>query len=438
MPLVLALPGSRLTKIKQGRGSYRAQAVSQKTRKKSISKPSKKTAAASPIVGKRSVSKGPARPPVKDTRTTTRTAAKVSPVKAPATKAPAKVSTAKAPVKAPVKAPAAKTPAAKTTVAKTAPAKTSGVKAPATKAPVTKVVVPESAQNKRSEMPNKTAKPAAEKPAAKATAPKATAKPAAVKAAAAKPVAEKPRTEKSFAPNTTASAMKAAAAKEQAKIAAAEKPVAPKPAAPAPRAEEPKKVATQRQGFKTNEYVVYPAHGVGQILAIEEQEIAGAKLELFVINFLKDKMTLRVPTAKVINVGMRKLSEPALVKKALETLKGRARIKRTMWSRRAQEYEAKINSGDIVAIAEVVRDLFRSDSQPEQSYSERQLYEAALDRLSREIAVVQHVTETEAIKEIEGQLAKSPRRGAKAEDGAEASADEADDGDEDVAEDEAA
>ena len=174
---------------------------------------------------------------------------------------------------------------------------------------------------------------------------------------------------------------------------------------------------TQRQGFKANEFVVYPAHGVGQILAIEEQEIAGAKLELFVINFMKDKMTLRVPTAKVANVGMRKLSEPALVKKALETLKGRARVKRTMWSRRAQEYEAKINSGDIVAIAEVVRDLYRSESQPEQSYSERQLYEAALDRLSREIAVVQHSTETEAVKEIESQLAKSPRRGAKTEAG---------------------
>ena len=171
------------------------------------------------------------------------------------------------------------------------------------------------------------------------------------------------------------------------------------------------KKTTQRQGFKTNEFIVYPAHGVGQILAIEEQEIAGAKLELFVINFIKDKMTLRVPTAKIATVGMRKLAEPALVKRALETLKGRARIKRTMWSRRAQEYEAKINSGDIVAIAEVVRDLFRSDTQPEQSYSERQLYEAALDRLSREISAVQHVTETEAVKEIEAALAKGPRRG---------------------------
>jgi len=173
------------------------------------------------------------------------------------------------------------------------------------------------------------------------------------------------------------------------------------------------KKTTQRQGFKIGEFIVYPAHGVGQIVSIDEQEIAGAKLELFVINFVKDKMTLRVPTAKIVSVGMRKLAEAPLVKRALETLKGRARIKRTMWSRRAQEYEAKINSGDIVSIAEVVRDLFRSESQPEQSYSERQLYEAALDRLSREIAAVQRNTETEAVKEIEAALAKGPRRGPK-------------------------
>jgi CarD family transcriptional regulator len=178
----------------------------------------------------------------------------------------------------------------------------------------------------------------------------------------------------------------------------------------------PKKT-TQRQGFKTQEFIVYPAHGVGQIIAIEEQEVAGLRLELFVINFVKDKMTLRVPTAKVTSVGMRKLAETPLVKRALETLKGRARIKRTMWSRRAQEYEAKINSGDIVAIAEVVRDLYRSETQPEQSYSERQLYEAALDRLSREVAAVQRITETEAVKEIEAALAKGPRRGPKPEAG---------------------
>jgi CarD family transcriptional regulator len=254
-------------------------------------------------------------------------------------------------------------------------------------------------------MPNKTAKTAA----------KATGS----KGAASKVAFSKTPASKTAASKTSRTAAKASSAKSAArntatgKPAVAAKPVT-KPVAAAPRVEE-KKPLTHRQGFKTNEFVVYPAHGVGQILAIEEQEIAGAKLELFVINFIKDKMTLRVPTAKVANVGMRKLSEPALVKRALETLKGRARVKRTMWSRRAQEYEAKINSGDIVAIAEVVRDLYRSESQPEQSYSERQLYEAALDRLSREIAVVQHVTETEAVKEIEGQLAKSPRRGAKAE-----------------------
>jgi CarD family transcriptional regulator len=264
-------------------------------------------------------------------------------------------------------------------------------------------------------MPNKTAKTAA-----KATG----SKPSASKVAPAKTPPIK------TAPIKTAP-------KPAAKVAA--KPVvATKPVAAAPRVEEPKKVLTQRQGFKTNEFVVYPAHGVGQILAIEEQEIAGAKLELFVINFMKDKMTLRVPTAKVANVGMRKLSEPALVKRALETLKGRARVKRTMWSRRAQEYEAKINSGDIVAIAEVVRDLYRSESQPEQSYSERQLYEAALDRLSREIAVVQHGTETEAVKEIEGQLAKSPRRGAKAETEVEADGEADADGDDAAVADEAA
>lgn len=166
-----------------------------------------------------------------------------------------------------------------------------------------------------------------------------------------------------------------------------------------------------RQGFKASEFIVYPAHGVGQIVAIEEQVVAGYKLELFVISFVKDKMTLKVPTSKAAAVGMRKLAEADVVKKAFNTLSGRARIKRTMWSRRAQEYEAKINSGDLVAIAEVVRDLFRSESQPEQSYSERQLYEAALDRMAREIVVVQKMTETESLKAIEAQLQKGPRRG---------------------------
>jgi len=170
-----------------------------------------------------------------------------------------------------------------------------------------------------------------------------------------------------------------------------------------------------RPGFKLEEFIVYPAHGVGQIVGIEEQEVAGFKLELYVISFAKDKMTLKVPTPKVVSVGMRKLAEPALVQKALEVLTGRARIKRTMWSRRAQEYEAKINSGDIIAIAEVIRDLYRSEAQPEQSYSERQLYEAALDRMAREIGAVEKLTETETLKLIETQLQKGPRRGVKPE-----------------------
>ena len=170
-----------------------------------------------------------------------------------------------------------------------------------------------------------------------------------------------------------------------------------------------KKRPQQRQGFRTNEYIVYPAHGVGQIVCIEEQDIAGSMLELFVINFEKDKMTLRVPTAKLVSVGMRKLAEDKVVKKALSTLKGKARVKRTMWSRRAQEYEAKINSGDLVAIAEVVRDLYRSEAQPEQSYSERQLYEAALDRMAREIAAVEKLDEASAVAKIDDILAKTAR-----------------------------
>ncbi len=178
-----------------------------------------------------------------------------------------------------------------------------------------------------------------------------------------------------------------------------------------------KKTSQTRNGFKAGEHIVYPAHGVGQITSIEDQEIAGYKLELFVISFEKDKMTLRVPVSKIAVVGMRKLAETSVVKKALETVKGRARIKRTMWSRRAQEYEAKINSGDLIAIAEVVRDLYRADSQPEQSYSERQLYEAALDRMAREVAAVDHISETEAIRQIEANLMKNPRRAAKGAEG---------------------
>jgi len=193
------------------------------------------------------------------------------------------------------------------------------------------------------------------------------------------------------------------------------KPLAPK-----------KNPPNNRHGFQTNEYVVYPAHGVGQILAIEEQEIAGLALELFVITFEKDKMTLRVPTAKLESVGMRKLAEDRVVEKAMVTLKGRARVKRTMWSRRAQEYEAKINSGDLISIAEVVRDLYRSDSQPEQSYSERQLYEAALDRMARELAAVEDLDERGSVQRITDVLSQSAKGRRMAEEAAAAKEDDED------------
>ncbi len=158
---------------------------------------------------------------------------------------------------------------------------------------------------------------------------------------------------------------------------------------------------TRKVEFRPNDFVVYPAHGVGRIVSIEEREIAGMQLELFVISFEKDKMTLRVPTDKATQVGMRSLSSPDIVSKALATLKGKARVKRAMWSRRAQEYEQKINSGDLLAIAEVVRDLHRADDQREQSYSERQLYEAALERLTREVAAVSGIDEAGAMKQVD-------------------------------------
>ena len=148
------------------------------------------------------------------------------------------------------------------------------------------------------------------------------------------------------------------------------------------------------------DYVVYPKHGVGRVVELQSQEIAGAKLELYVLRFEKERMTLRVPTNKAEAVGMRKLSSNATLQEALLTLKGRPRIKRTMWSRRAQEYEAKINSGDLVSIAEVVRDLFRAEDQPEQSYSERQIFEAATSRLARELAAMEATDEPSAQEKI--------------------------------------
>ncbi|ATO57927.1 CarD family transcriptional regulator [Bartonella sp. 1-1C] len=171
----------------------------------------------------------------------------------------------------------------------------------------------------------------------------------------------------------------------------------------------PRNTSFSAEDFSTSEYIVYPTHGVGQIMAIEEQEVAGHKLKLFVIHFAKDKMDVKVPVAKALSTGMRKLSTVDSVNRAFKILQGKARIKRTMWSRRAQEYDTKINSGDIISIAEVVRDLFRSALQPEQSYSERQLYAIALDRMAREIAIINNLTETEAINLIEKHLDKKSK-----------------------------
>ena len=225
------------------------------------------------------------------------------------------------------------------------------------------------------------AKKAAAKPAAKAPA-KATAKAAPAKAAAKKPAAKKP-------------AAKPAAAKAAPKAAAAKKPAA-KPATK-PAARKPAK----KLPFSRGDSVVYPTHGVGRVTGVEKREIAGFNLQLFVILFESEKMTLRVPVDKVSDSGLRKISSKDKMLSVIGTLKGRARSKRTMWSRRAQEYEAKINSGDPIAIAEVVRDLYRAPGQPEQSYSERQMYEAALERLVNEFALVEKLDVDAATEKLE-------------------------------------
>lgn len=269
------------------------------------------------------------------------------------------------------------------------------------------------------------AKLVAKKPVAKGHLPTRGKKPVAKTAGTAAPVKHVAKPAVKVAHKTVAA--KPAAAAPMRAVAAAVKPSGQKITAPVSQQQmTPKAVAekaaaarqlmtaqkkpvNQRHGFKASEFIVYPAHGVGRIIGIEEQEIAGMALELFVINFEKEKLTLRVPTGKLASVGMRKLSEEPVVKKAMEILKGRARVKRTMWSRRAQEYVAKINSGDLVSIAEVVRDLYRSEAQPEQSYSERQLYEDALDRMAREIAAVEKLDERGAVQRITDVLAKSAR-----------------------------
>jgi len=251
---------------------------------------------------------------------------------------------------------------------------------------------------------------ATKKPAAKAKAApkKAAKKPAAQSAASkktapkAKPAAKKP------APKKSAPAAKAAAAKPAAKKASAPKAAAGKTAAKTAKAAAPaKRVPAKKEKleFAAGDFVVYPTHGVGQVTSIETHEIAEQKLKLYIISFERERMTLKVPINKVKDSGLRKLSSRKVMDTALKTLKGRVRIKRTMWSRRAQEYEAKINSGDPIFIAEVVRDLHRKEDQPDQSYSERQMYQAALDRFARELAAVESSEHEAAVEKLEGILA---------------------------------
>ncbi|MFN4276382.1 MAG: CarD family transcriptional regulator [Ferrovibrio sp.] len=306
------------------------------------------------------------------------------------------------------KSPAGKKPAAK-------PAAKVAARAAATKKPAT---VKAKAPAKPAAKPTAKAAPVKAKPAAKAPAPKAAAKPAAKPATpkpAAKPAAAAATKKKVEAKPAAKPATKAAPApvRPSKPMAVSAPPSRPLPQPVKPAAAEPKPVQQQKPiqlkpvpakvkvDFAAGDHVVYPTHGVGKILRIERQMIAGFELDLMVVEFERDKMTVRVPLSKVNSVGIRKLSSPQKMRTALDTLKGRARIKRAMWSRRAQEYEAKINSGDPVSIAEVVRDLHRNAGQPDQSYSERQIYESALDRLVRELAAVERIDEDSATKKLE-------------------------------------
>ena len=260
----------------------------------------------------------------------------------------------------------------------------------------------------------------------KASTKKASQKRAAPKKAAPKKAAPKKTSSKKAVPKKAAprkAAPKKAAPKKTSSKKAVPKKAAPKKATPnktatkkiikkkeSPKNSSEKRNVAKKEEFLPEQYVVYPSHGIGQILLIEKKEIAGQMLTMYVIEFEKEKMTLRVPIEKTKEIGVRKISTKNQLKDVFEILTGKAKIRRTMWSRRAQEYETKINSGDIKLLTEVVRDLFRSDSQPEQSYSERQLYEAARERLSREVAVIEKTDEQKAIEKMETILNNSNGR----------------------------
>tara|TARA_Y100001936_G_scaffold9827_1_gene8788 strand:+ start:4290 stop:5195 length:906 start_codon:yes stop_codon:yes gene_type:complete len=249
-------------------------------------------------------------------------------------------------------------------------------------------------------------KKAQKKAAQKKASPKKILKKSSSKTTASKKITPKKAALKKITPKKAAS-KKSSPKKAAPKKTAPKKIIKKKQSSKKPSS---KKVTSKKEEFLPEQYVVYPSHGIGQILEKEKKEIAGQMLTMYVIEFEKEKMTLRVPIEKTKEIGVRKVSTKNQLKEIFEILTGKAKIRRTMWSRRAQEYETKINSGDIKLLSEVVRDLFRSDSQPEQSYSERQLYEAARERLSREVAVIEKTDEQKAIEKIETILNNSNGR----------------------------
>ena len=308
---------------------------------------------------------------------------------------------------------------------------------PATKAaakPKAAAKAPAKTTAKEAAKPAPKAAPA-KAPEAKAAAPKAsaaTAKPAPAKTAAPAPVAAPAAAAKAPAPAKPAAPPAPVAAPEPPR-AAVPPPVPrgapvslPPPthrptASPLTAAAASRSAPRGKEDFKTGDHVVYPTHGVGQVQGIETIEAAGYSLQVIVVTFEENRMTLRVPVNKAASSGLRKLAAGAAMQQALDTLKGRARIKRTMWSRRAQEYEAKINSGDPIQIAEVVRDLHRNAGQPDQSFSERQIYEQALDRLAAEVAAIDKSDKAAAIEKLLTYLGKAEKgekadKTAKAED----------------------
>ena len=254
---------------------------------------------------------------------------------------------------------------------------------------------------------NMVKKASAKKASQKKTSPKKTAaKKVVPKKAALKKTVPKKTAPKKTAPKKSVP-KKAESTQARSKKTATKKIIKKKES---PKKSSEKRNVTKKEEFLPEQYVVYPSHGIGQILEIEKKEIAGQMLTMYVIEFEKEKMILRVPIEKTKEIGVRKISTKNQLKDVFEILTGKAKIRRTMWSRRAQEYETKINSGDIKLLTEVVRDLFRSDSQPEQSYSERQLYEAARERLSREVAVIEKTDEQKAIEKMETILNNSNGR----------------------------